>query len=107
MLCQIDPAYCRTLSQYNKVLEQRNAVLRRLAEGQGSLEMLAIFSERLVELGSQVYTRRAIFFAEISRETQRIHYEDLTGRSESLRIGYLPRLQANQNGSDRKIAVDA
>ncbi len=105
MLCQIDPAYCRTLSQYNKVLEQRNAVLRRLAEGQGSLEMLAIFSERLVELGSQIYTRRAAFFTEISRETQRIHYEDLTARSESLRIGYLPRLQAKQNGVDRKTAV--
>ena len=106
MLCQIDPQYCRTLSQYNKVLEQRNAVLRRLAEGQGNLDMLAIFSERLVELGSQVYARRATYFAEISRETQRIHYEDLTGGSESLRISYLPRLQAGQNGSDRELAVE-
>jgi DNA replication and repair protein RecF len=106
MLCQIDPHYCRTLSQYNKTLEQRNAVLRRLAEGQGNLDMLAIFSERLVELGSQVYARRAIFFAEIGRETQRIHYEDLTGGRESLRIGYLPRLQIGQNGSDRKLAVE-
>lgn len=106
MLCQIDPPYCRTLSQYNKALEQRNAVLRRFAEGQGNLDMLAIFSERLVELGSQIYARRATFFTEIGRETQRIHYEDLTGGRESLRIGYLPRLQAGQNGSDRKLAVE-
>ena len=106
MLCQIDPHYCRTLSQYNKALEQRNAVLRRLAEGQGNLDMLAIFSERLVELGSQIYARRATFFAEIGRETQRIHYENLTGGRESLRIGYLPRLQIGQNGSNRKLAVE-
>ena len=106
MLCQIDPPYCRTLSQYNKVLEQRNAELRRLAEGQGNLDMLDIFGERLVELGSQVYTRRATFFAEISRETQRIHYEELSGGRESLRISYLPRLQVGQNGSDRKLAVE-
>ncbi len=105
MLCQMDPQYCRILSQYNKVLEQRNASLRRLAEGQGNLDMLAIYSERLVELGSQVYARRAMFFDEISRETQRIHYEELTGGKESLRIGYLPRLQAGQNGTDHKIAV--
>ena len=106
MLCQIDPYYCRTLSQYNKVLEQRNATLRRLAEGQGNLEMLAIFSERLVELGSQIYARRATFFAEIGRETQRIHYEELSGGRESLRVGYLPRLQSGQNGSDRNLAVE-
>ncbi len=106
MLCQMQPSYCRTLSQYNKVLEQRNAVLRRIAEGQGNLEMLAIYSEQLVELGSQVYARRAAFFAEISRETQRIHYEELTGGSESLRISYLPRLQAGQNGADRALAVE-
>lgn len=106
MLCQIDPHYCRTLSQYNKVLEQRNASLRRLADGQGNLEMLAIFSERLVELGSRVYARRSLFFEDISRETQRIHYEELTAGSESLRIGYLPRLQSNQNGNDRKLAVE-
>jgi DNA replication and repair protein RecF len=106
MLCQVDPSYCRTLAQYNKVLEQRNAELRRLAEGLGDQDMLAIFSERLVELGSRVYARRATFFAEISRETQRIHYEELTGGKESLRIGYLPRLQAGQNGTDRKLAVE-
>jgi DNA replication and repair protein RecF len=105
LLCQIDSHYCRNLSQYNKVLEQRNATLRRLAEGQDNLEVLAIFSERLVQLGSQIYARRAAFFREISRETQRIHYEDLTDRRESLRIGYLPRLQVNQNDHDKETAV--
>lgn len=105
MLCQIDRHYCRNLSQYNKVLEQRNATLRRLAEGQDNPEILAIFSERLVELGSQIYARRAAFFAEISRDTQRIHYEELTGGRESLRIGYLPRLQVGQNGNDKETAV--
>ena len=105
MLCQIDRHYCRNLSQYNKVLEQRNATLRRLSEGQDNPEILAIFSERLVELGSQIYARRAAFFAEISRDTQRIHYEELTGGRESLRIGYLPRLQVGQNGNDKETAV--
>jgi len=105
MLCQIDPLYCRTLSQYNKTLDQRNAVLRQFAEGSGDPGVLAIFSERLVELGSRIYARRSAFFSEIGRETQRYHYEELTGGRESLRIGYLPRLQANQNGADRETAV--
>ena len=105
ILCQIDPQYCRTLSRYNKTLEQRNAALRQFAEGNGNPGVLTIFSDRLVELGSQIYTRRAIFFANIGRETQRYHYEELSGGRESLRIGYLPRLQASQNGLDRATAL--
>jgi len=105
MLCQIDPLYCRTLSQYNKTLDQRNATLRQFAEGNGDPGVLAIFSERLVELGSLIYARRATFFSEIGRETKRYHYEELTGGRESLRIGYLPRLQADQNVADRATAV--
>lgn len=105
MLCQIDPHYCRTLSQYNKSLDQRNAVLRQFAEGNGDSSVLAIFSERLVELASYIYSKRSAFFSEIGRETQRYHYEKLTGGQESLRIGYLPRLQAGQNGTDKDTAV--
>lgn len=104
-LCQVDNFHCRALSQYNKVLEQRNAMLRQLAEGQGSYEVLSIFTERLAELGGQIFARRATFFEQIARETQRIHYESLTGRSESLRLHYLPRLDAEQSSGDVDAAV--
>jgi DNA replication and repair protein RecF len=94
-LCQTDANYCRTLSAYNKVLEQRNATLRAMAEGRQNGSVLAIFSERLVELGSQVFARRARFMADLAQEAQRIHYEALTAGRETIRLGYLPRLQAN------------
>jgi DNA replication and repair protein RecF len=94
-LCQIDPIYCQTLSQYNKVLEQRNALLRRLAEGNGSRDVLPVFSEKLVHLGSQIFARRTRFFTELAREAQRIHYEALTGGHESIRLHYLPRLRGH------------
>lgn len=94
-LCQIDPIYCRTLSNYNKHLEQRNALLRQLAEGSGSRDLLPIYDEKLVSLGSVVYTRRAAFCQAIAREAQRIHYEALTDGLESIRLHYLPRLVAN------------
>ena len=97
-LCQIDPIYCRTPSHYNKVLEQRNALLRQLAEGTGSRDVLPVFTEKLVNLGSQIFARRAAFTAEIGRETQRIHYEELTSGGEAIRLSYLPRLQGNGSG---------
>ncbi len=96
-LCQVDKVYCRTLSDYNKVLEQRNALLRQIAEGEARQDVLPVFTERLVTLGSAIFARRAKFIANISRETQRIHYEALTGGKESIRLLYLPRLAAKNS----------
>ena len=97
-LCQIDPIYCRTLSNYNKTLEQRNALLRQLAEGSGSPDVLPIFTDKLATQGSQIFLRRAEFLASIAREAQQIHYEALTDGQEVIRLNYLPRLPAKENG---------
>ncbi len=96
-LCQIDPVYCRTLSNYNKVLEQRNAVLRQIAEEQTGRDVLPIYTEKLVTLGSEIFLRRAKFLDNISRETQRIHYETLTEGRESIRLVYLPRFNIKKS----------
>ena len=93
-LCQIDPIYCKTLTHYNKVLDQRNALLRQIVEGLGSRDVLPVFTEELINLGTQIFIRRAKFLAEMAREAQRIHYEALTDGGESIRLNYLPRLEA-------------
>jgi len=102
-LCQIDPVYCRRLSDYNKVLEQRNALLRQIAEGSGSPEVLPVFSERLIKLGSQIFARRATFLEALSREAQRIHYEELTDGGETIRLHYLPRLEDAGTGRNGQL----
>lgn len=91
-LCQTDPVYCRTLSRYNKILEQRNALLRQIAEEGKGRDVLPVFTEKLVELGGYVFARRATFIAALAREAHRIHYEELTNGRETLRLHYLPRL---------------
>ncbi len=58
MLCQIDPAYCRSLSRYNQVVTQRNALLRDLRERGGDPGQLAFWDERLVEHGAAIVARR-------------------------------------------------
>ncbi len=96
-LCQVDSDYCRDLSAYNKVLEQRNALLRRMAEGRTrqSADVLQILTDKLIEPGSRVIQRRARFITEMGREAQEIYFEDLIGGKESLRLGYLPGWYAN------------
>lgn len=92
-LCQLDGVYCRTLSAYNKVLEQRNAALKKVAESGRGQEVLQIFTEKLVQQGSEIFARRAQFMGQLAQEAQRIHYEFLTGGRETIRLNYLPRLQ--------------
>lgn len=96
-LCQIDAGYCRTLSNYNKVLEQRNALLKQIAEGSSSLELLPIFTDKLITLGSRIFARRSKFITELARETHQVHYEMLTHGRETIRLQYLPRLTNNRS----------
>ena len=96
-LCQVDTDYCRELSNYNKVLEQRNALLRRMAEGQtrNSADVLQILTDKLIEPGSRVLQRRATFITEMARAAQDIYFQELIGGKESLRLGYLPGWPSN------------
>lgn len=91
-LCQTDSVYCRKLSRYNKVLEQRNATLRRILEEGHGHDVLPVFTEKLVDLAGYIFARRASFLAALAREAQRIHYEELTSSRETLRLQYFPRL---------------
>jgi DNA replication and repair protein RecF len=101
-LCQTDPIYCRTLSRYNKVLEQRNATLRRIVEEGRGRDVLPVFTEKLVALGGVIFAKRASFVAALAQEAQRIHYEELTDGRETLRLHYLPQLYGASyiNGRD-------
>lgn len=102
-LCQVDPEYCRQLSAYNKVLEQRNALLRRMAEGRiagrHAADLLPILTQKLVTPGGHILARRATFVNAIGRETHRIYYEDLIRQRETIRIAYLPRWTTNGGDS--------
>jgi DNA replication and repair protein RecF len=91
-LCQMTPEYCRALSHYQKVLAQRNALLRNLAErgrGGDAGEQLRYWDEKLVESGSLVIARRQWFIHELEKEAALLHL-DLSGGVERLHLRYLP-----------------
>ena len=95
-LCQIDPIYCRTLSHYNKVLEQRNALLRQINEGLAQKELLPVYSDKLVSLGAHIFLKRAAFLHFINQTAHNIHYESLSNEKESIQFIYHPRLKSKR-----------
>lgn len=104
-LCQTNRQYCRSLSAYNKVLEQRNALLRQIAETGAGIDTLPIYNEKLVRLASELFIGRAEFIADLSRRAQRIHYERLTDGQETLKLHYLPRLIEASTSQDNGQAI--
>jgi DNA replication and repair protein RecF len=96
-LCQSDPGYCRQLSQYNKVLEQRNALLRQIGEEGTGRDVLPVFTGNLVDLGSSIFLRRAQTLREWNALAHNLHHEQLTGGSESLSLSYFPRFVQSSN----------
>jgi len=88
-LCQIDPRYCRTLQKYNRVLTQRNHLLRTLREREGDRDQLLFWDRSLVENGAYLVARRQDVIGELDRLVQAIHLE-LTGEKERLRLRYEP-----------------
>ncbi|HEX9037978.1 MAG TPA: DNA replication/repair protein RecF [Ktedonobacterales bacterium] len=62
-LCQTNRQYCRTLSQYQKVVAQRSALLRRIRDRLESPQSLAYWDEQLTRLALPLMRERASFLA--------------------------------------------
>ncbi len=104
-LSQVDGRYLAALDTYERILPQRNALLRRIAERQASPQELAYWDEQIIQAGSILIASRQHFLRELEISAQRTHL-DLTGRREMLTLRYLPSFAPTANG-DGQLSFDA
>lgn len=88
-LGQVDPAYHAALSEYAKVLPQRNALLKQLQERGGSPDQLEFWDDKLCELAGTLMAARLAALAELEALAGPLH-RDLTAGAEGLRLAYHP-----------------
>ena len=88
-LAQAVPAYAGVLSDYAKALEQRNALLKSLAERAGNADQLEVWDETLARFGAQIIQWRIAAVQELEKQAAQIHIE-LTHGAEVLRLAYEP-----------------
>jgi len=86
MLVQIEPGYARALAGLKRVLEQRNSLLKRIAGGEESQDVLEAWDQELVRIGGEVAAARAAAVLEMQPEVARYHAEIAAG--ERLEIRY-------------------
>ncbi len=88
-LCQLDRVYTANLVAYNKVLNQRNHLLKELPFRPEYEDTLPVWDEQLVRYGQELMNIREQFIGELN-EIIRESHERLTGGKEDLVISYEP-----------------
>ncbi len=72
-LCQVHPSYCRILSQYQKVLLQRAALLRSIRDEKENPRALRFWDEQLAALAAPIMRERALFLEQATGAAARLY----------------------------------
>ena len=94
-LCQLNKIYLSDLFQYNHILNQRNKLLKDIAQKESLKSTLDIWDEQLVRYGASVIRSRREFVREMNEVIQRIH-SSITGEKEQIELIYEPNVEEEQ-----------
>lgn len=93
---QVMPVYMHHLSNYQKILQQRNHLLKRLQRRENiDPSVLDVLTEQLVQVASEVTKRRFQFLHMLQQWAEPIHYGISRGL-EKLQIEYRPSVDVSQ-----------
>lgn len=93
-LCQLDKVYLYNLTCYNKVMLQRNNLLKQIPHKNHDLyDTLCIWDQQLVHYGVEIIKRRQQFISQLNDIIVEIHNK-LTSNREQLIIEYEPNVTA-------------
>lgn len=90
-LCQLDKVYLHNLTNYNKILVQRNNLLKQISFNSNLLDTLSIWDKQLVKYGITLIERRSKFIKQLNEIVYGIH-KKLSGGNESLILKYEPNV---------------
>lgn len=86
-LCQISRLYYQNLASYNKILNQRNNLLKQIYYNKSLIDTLDVWDVQLVNYGSKIIKERRNFIEMMNEIIGDIHRR-LTGGKEQLEIVY-------------------
>jgi DNA replication and repair protein RecF len=94
VISQMDAQYLMLLMQYNKVLQQRNSLLKRFAElGKTDWPLLEVLDEQLIQPGNYIYRKRKEFTTELIPLVQQF-YHQIAENAEEVSLQYESQLNA-------------
>ncbi|MDP4118821.1 MAG: DNA replication/repair protein RecF [Bacillota bacterium] len=101
-ISQIKPKYLHTLSSYNRVLEQKNKLLKEIKYTPSLEKTLSLWNEQLALYGSKIILYRIEFIKRIMETAAKIHRE-ISKNKEELTVKYKTVDFSAENMSEKNI----
>ena len=92
-LCQLNPKYYYNLVQYNKVLNERNSILRNRNINK---DILDVYDMHLVEFGYNIIMDRLEYIEKLNKYSTKIH-SDITSGKERIEFKYVSTIKDLEN----------
>lgn len=103
VLTQLDAAYTENLGRYTRLLEQRNQLLKRVAEDIEPVSALDWWTDELSRVGGEIMDRRAAFMEDIAGRISRRYAEVAPG--EHLDVSYAPSFDPRDDAATAMAAT--
>src|SRR5699024_7688790 len=94
-LCQLNRLYVHSLLQYNKVVAQRNRLLKELEFSPSLGETLSVWDQQLVRYGKELIRYRFEFLEELNPVIREIHFH-LSTKKAARYFLYWPNVTAEE-----------
>ncbi|KMT21738.1 DNA replication/repair protein RecF [Clostridium cylindrosporum] len=104
-LSQIRPKYHYLINRYNKILNQRNNLLKSLQFSRDMISTLDVFTDQLIEAACDIMIMRRDFLIKISEISKLIHNK-ITSGTEELEIEYICDVKDFQSKEDIKTSLE-
>ena len=86
-LSQLDKLYLKDLTSYNRIVNQRNKLLKDASFQPSLLDTLDIWDMQLISYGNKIISRRKQFIQEVNEIIEEVHSK-LTGGKEKIILSY-------------------
>lgn len=87
VLCQLRPNYDAALTEFNRILDQKNRILKDWHENPALLEILPDYNTRLCQVGALLISYRARFYGALGKAASAYHGQ-FSGGAEDFRLDY-------------------
>lgn len=98
-ISELKPVYKHNLSRYNKILYQRNNLLKSKKSKENIRSLIEIFDIQLADVGSDIILYRKSYIDNLDKISNNIH-KNLTLNEENLKLEYKTNLSLNIYNKD-------
>ncbi len=102
--CQLRPAYVKTLSEYARILSQRNALCKARDTGEAACEMMDLWDRQLAQAGCRIMHARQRYLQHMSPIARKI-YGGLSSGKEEFDLRYASTVNILPEETPTEMAV--